>query len=143
MTVSIPHTVLREEMTARVKQLGDRMGGEAGLKQYFDKLGEEGTNKVYNDIEASAKTSLEKFFVLRKLVELLEINDIDWNKHLDAEEKIYAKLSSGSAKPAKAKAAKKEETEETAAEKPAKKTAKAKEESTEAPKKKAPAKKAA
>lgn len=94
MSVSIPHTVLREEMGARIKQLGDRMGGEAGMKQYFDKIGEEGTKKVYDDIETSARQSLEKFFILRKLVELLEITDIDWNTHLDAEEKIYARLSS-------------------------------------------------
>lgn len=98
MSVTIPQTILREEMGARIKQLGDRMGGEAGMKQYFDQIGEEGTTKVYNDIEASARQSLEKFFILRKLVELLGITDIDWNKNLDAEEKIYAKLSAGGTK---------------------------------------------
>lgn len=118
MSVSIPHTVLREEMTARVKQLGDRLGGEAGMKQYFDKIGEEATQKVYNDIETSARQSLEKFFILRKFVELLEITDIDWNKNLDAEEKIYAKLSTGTTK-SKAKTVK--NTEDATEEKPAKK----------------------
>ncbi|MBP6910346.1 hypothetical protein KBC03_02000 [Patescibacteria group bacterium] len=98
MSVSIPQTILREEMGARIKQLGDRMGGEAGMKQYFEQIGEEGTTKVYNDIELSARTSLEKFFILRKLVELLGIDNIDRNKNLDAEEKIYEKLSAGGTK---------------------------------------------
>jgi len=45
--------------------------------------------------------------MLRKLVELLEIADIDWNNALDAEKKIYARLVSGDAKPAKKATAKK------------------------------------
>ncbi len=127
MSVSIPHTILREEMTARVKQLGDRMGGEAGMKQYFDQIGEEGTKKVYDDIETSARTSLEKFFILRKLVELLGIEDVNREKHLDAEEKIYEKLSSWTAKTKKTKtdSDEKEETEKPAA-KPKKTAAKKK-----------------
>lgn len=143
MSVAIPHTVLREEMSARIKQMGDRMGGEAGMKQYFEKIGEEGTKKIYDDVEVSAKSSLEKFFMLRKLVELLEINDIDRNKHMDAEEKIYAALSSGSNAKPKAKAAKADADTETE-KKPAKKApAKAKKDDTEEkPAKKPRAKKA-
>ena len=111
MTVTIPHTILREEMTARIQQLGQRMGGEEGMKQYFAQIGEEGTKKVYEDVESSARMSLEKFFVLRKLVELLEIGEIDWNKHLDAEEKLYAKLSGGKAASAEKPKAPKKKTE--------------------------------
>lgn len=108
MSVTIPHTILREEMAARINQLGQRMGGEEGMKQYFAQIGEEGTKKVYDDVEASARMSLEKFFVLRKLVELLGITDVDRNKQLDAEEKLYAKLSGGKAPAAeKPKATKK------------------------------------
>lgn len=36
--------------------------------------------------------------MLRKLTELLGIEDVDRNKNLDAEEKIYAKLSAGGTK---------------------------------------------
>ena len=60
---------------------------------------------MYDDIKKSANESLEKFFVLRKLVELLEITDINWENGLDAEKKIYAKLVSSDKAPAK-KAAK-------------------------------------
>jgi FKBP-type peptidyl-prolyl cis-trans isomerase (trigger factor) len=105
--VEIPETIIREEMGARIKQLGERMGGEEGLKQYFAKIGEEKTNELYDDIKKSATESLEKFFVLRKLVELLEITDINWNNALDAEKKIYAKLVSTDTKPAPKKSTKK------------------------------------
>lgn len=138
MSVTIPQTIMREEMAARIKQLGDRMGGEAGMKQYFDQIGEEGTKKVYDDIETSARLSLEKFFMLRKLTELLGIDNIDRNKHLDAEEKIYEKLLAGGGK-SKAK-----HTHEDEEDKPKKTTSKAKkdgETTDEKPKKTAARKK--
>ena len=95
LTVEVPETFIREEMSARIKQLGDKFGGEEGLKQYLAKIGEEKTNQMYDEMKISAKESLEKFFILRKLVELLGIENINWENHLDAERKIYAKLSNG------------------------------------------------
>lgn len=123
LSVNIPETIIREEMGARIKQLGDRMGWEEWLKQYFAKIGEQKTNELYDDVKKSATDSLEKFFILRKLVELLDITDINWDNALDAEKKIYARLMSTDAKPAKKaspKKAAKSDDEETA-EKPAKK----------------------
>lgn len=113
LIVTIPETIIREEMGARIKNLGDRMWGEEGLKQYFAKIGEQKTNEMYDDIKKSAWESLEKFFILRKLVELLEITDINWEHGLDAEKKIYAKLVSNDAKPVKKAPAKKKADEET------------------------------
>jgi hypothetical protein len=106
-------------MKARIKQLGDRMGGEEWLKQYFTKIGEQKTNELYDDIKKSAQESLGKFFVMRKLVELLWIEDVDWNTNLDAEKKLYAKLASDSM-PAK-KAVKKDKDTDEKPKKPAKK----------------------
>lgn len=91
--VEVPETFVREEMSARIKQLGEKFGGEEGLKQYLAKIGEEKTNQMYDEMRTSAKESLEKFFILRKFVELLGIENISWENHLDAERKIYAKLS--------------------------------------------------
>lgn len=129
LEVTIPETIIREEMAARIKTLGDRMGGEEGLKQYFLKIGEQKTNEMYDDIKKSANESLEKFFVLRKLVELLDIKDINWENGLDAEKKLYARLVSTDKAPAKKAPAKKVEDnsdEETIAEKPKAKKAPAK-----------------
>jgi hypothetical protein len=44
---------------------------------------------MYEQIQTASKESLEKFFILRKLVELLDIKDINWENTIDAEEKIY------------------------------------------------------
>lgn len=94
LEVTIPETFIKEEMSARTKQLGDRMGWEEGLKQYFEKIGEQKVSEMYDDIRKSAQESLEKFFMLRKFVELLEITDVNWDNQLDIERKIYGKLSS-------------------------------------------------
>lgn len=131
LEVNIPETFVREEMGARIKQLGQRMGGEEGLKQYFAKIGEEKTNEMYEEIKKSAEESLEKFFILRKVVELLEITDINWENQLDAEKKIYAKLVTEGGKAPKAAAKKaspkkvadaEETNDETTNEAPKKKT---------------------
>lgn len=92
------------------------MGGEAGLKQYFEKLGEAKTAEMYDEIKKSAQDSLEKYFMLRKLVELLEIKDINWEHQLDAEKKLYAAIGGGAAAPSKKPAAKKAAAKEEGAE---------------------------
>jgi hypothetical protein len=48
---------------------------------------------MMNEIKDATNVSLEKFFLFRKLTELLEITDIDRDKQLDAEKKLYAKLA--------------------------------------------------
>lgn len=47
---------------------------------------------MIQDIQAAAKLSLEKFFLLKEVVEQLEIADIDRQKPLDVETKLYEKL---------------------------------------------------
>ncbi len=91
--VIIPKTLIDEEMKTRLKSLEERMGGEEGLKKYFEKVGEEDRMKMMTDIQAAAKQSLEKFFLLKEIVEKLGITDIEWQKPLDVETKLYEKLS--------------------------------------------------
>ncbi len=117
LEVQIPETIIREEMGARIKQLGDRMGGEEGLKQYFTKIGEQKTSELYDDIKKSAIESLEKFF---------EIQDVNRDNSLDAEKKIYAKLVSDKAPKKAAKKADTAESAEGTTKKPAAKKAPAK-----------------
>ncbi len=100
LEIVIPETFIKEEMGARIKQLGERMGGEEGLKQYFAKIGEDKVTELYDEIRKSAQESLGKFFILRKMVELLEIQDINWEDQLDAEKKIYARLAKADGKSA-------------------------------------------
>lgn len=92
ITIAIPKTLLEEEVKTRMKSLQERMGGEKGLQEYFEKMGEEQKNKMITDISNAAKLSLEKFFLLQKLTELLAITDLNRETPLDVEKKIYATL---------------------------------------------------
>ncbi len=91
--VSIPKTLIDEELKTRMKSLEERMGGEEGMKKYFEKVGEEDKQKMFADISNAAKQSLEKFFLLREIIEKLEIKDVDWQKPMDVETKLYEKLT--------------------------------------------------
>ena len=91
--VEIPKTIIEEEIKTRMKSLVNRFGGEEGFKKYIETIGEDKAKKLIEDIQNASKESLKKFFILRKLVELLWIKDIDWNKPLDVEKKIYEKLT--------------------------------------------------
>lgn len=71
LDVEIPKTLIDEEIKSRMESLKEKMGGEDGLKEYFDKIGEEKKNSMLNEIKTAAQTSLGKFFRLRKLTELL------------------------------------------------------------------------
>lgn len=112
LTLDVPETFIREELNARVKQLADRMGWEEGLQQYLTQLWDEKTQKMYDEMKASAKESLEKFFILRKLIELFGIENVNWENPLDAERKLYGKLSTG-ATPKEDKKEDKKETKKT------------------------------
>lgn len=48
---------------------------------------------MMDEIKSAALASLEKFFILRKLTELLELKDVNWQQPLDVEKKLYALLS--------------------------------------------------
>lgn len=92
-TITIPKTLIEEEVKTRMKSLEERMGGADGLKQYIEKIWEEEHKKMTNDIENAAKSSLEKFFLLKEIVEKLWIKDPDWNTPLSVETAVYEKLT--------------------------------------------------
>jgi hypothetical protein len=76
-----------------MKSLVNRFGWEEGFKKYIETIGEDKAKKLVEDIRHASQESLRKFFILRKLVEELGIKDVDWNKPLDVEKKIYEKLT--------------------------------------------------
>ena len=93
MSVTIPKTLVDEEFATRMKSLQERFGGEEKLTQYFKQIGEEKGKAFLDDIKKAAKESLEKFFILQKMVQALNI-DINREKpeHLEVEHKLYEKL---------------------------------------------------
>lgn len=87
----IPKTLIDEELKSRLANMSERFGGEEWLKKYFQEVGEEEANKLQTEIKDAAKSSLEKFFLLRKVVESLwfSIEEADRNTPFSIEKKLY------------------------------------------------------
>lgn len=90
--IAIPKTLIEEEMKSRMKSLQERFGGEEWLKAYYEKIGEEEQKKMNEEIKGAASSSLEKFFLLRQVIEKLElpVEDKDRQTPLAVEEKLYS-----------------------------------------------------
>lgn len=94
MKIAIPGTLVEEEFKTRMKSLEGRFGGKDKLDQYFKQMWEDKAKQFADDIKKAAWDSLEKFFILQKLGELLKL-DIDrqnTNQGLYVEKKLYEKL---------------------------------------------------
>ncbi len=91
--LTIPKTLIDEEMKTRMKSLEERMGGEEGMKQYLEKIGKEDSEKMMTEIQWAAKQSLEKFFLLQAIVKHLWIENPDRKTPMDVEQKLYDKLA--------------------------------------------------
>jgi len=97
-----------------MQNLEKRFGSAEKVKEYFQQLGEEKAKEFVEGVQTAAAESLEKFFILNKVTELLGLT-IDWNNEqepLFVEKQLYAKLVGPLT-----------EASESEAKKPAKKTA--------------------
>lgn len=96
MKVAIPQTLVNEELKSRMKNLEQRLGGKEKMDEYFKQMGDEKSKTFFDDIKNAAEESLEKFFILQKFTQLLEL-DVDRSKteHFAIEQKIYDKLIKG------------------------------------------------
>lgn len=95
MEVSIPQTMINEEYKVRIQNLAQRFGGDqTKMQEYLTRMGEEQSKKFLDDIKKAAGESLEKFFILRQVVDEFKL-DVNWDKpeKLEIEHKLYAKLS--------------------------------------------------
>ena len=101
MSISVPHTLLDQEFSVRMQNLEKRFGGQEKMKQYLAQMGEDKSKTFLEDIKNAANESLEKFFILQKVAELLDL-DINWEKpaDLEVEKKLYEKLGTHTAKKA-------------------------------------------
>ncbi|MEI8008598.1 MAG: hypothetical protein WCI00_04220 [bacterium] len=63
------------------------------MDEYFKKMGDEKSKAFFEDITKAAEESLEKFFILQKFTQLLNL-DVDRNEsaHMAVEQKLYDKL---------------------------------------------------
>lgn len=94
LQVSVPMTIVKDEIDSRIKSLQERFWWEAAFNAYLNKAWEESKNQMIEELTSAAKTSLEKFFIFRKYIELLWLEkEIDWNVPMSAELKVYEKIA--------------------------------------------------
>lgn len=93
MHIDIPQSLLTQEVHVRLQNLEKRFGGADKMQEYFKQMGEDKSKSFFEDIRSAAKESLEKYFILQRIAQVLEL-DINWEKPVDleAEKKLYAKL---------------------------------------------------
>ena len=93
MKVMIPQTLVKEELKSRMQNLEKRLWGKEKMEEYFKKMGDEKSKAFFEDIGKAAEESLEKFFILQKFTQLLNL-EVDRNNsaHMVVEQKIYDKL---------------------------------------------------
>ncbi len=93
MKIIIPQTLIHQEFKSRMDSLEQRFGWKEKITEYFTQLWEEKWKQFVEDISKAAQDSLEKFFILQKITEELDLK-IDRQKwqHLDAEKKLYEKV---------------------------------------------------
>jgi trigger factor len=91
MSVAIPRTMIDEEFKSRIQSLEQRFGSKEKVEEYLKAMSEDQAKQFVDDIQKASTESLEKFFILNKVTELLGI-DIDRNsqdQNLMVERKIY------------------------------------------------------
>ena len=93
MKIIIPQTLIHEEFKSRMSSLEQRFGWKEKVSEYFKQLWEEKAKQFVEEISKAAQDSLEKFFILQKITEELDLK-IDRQKwwHLEAEKKLYEKV---------------------------------------------------
>ena len=91
--VTIPKTLTDEELKTRMKSLEERLWGPDWVKKYYEQIWEEKKNEMLWEVQRAAHSSLTKFFVLRKFVELLDLGEVNRQKPMDVEQKVYDKLA--------------------------------------------------
>ena len=125
MSVIIPKTMIDEEFKSRVRSLEQRFGSKEKVQEYMKSMTEEQAKDFVDSIQKASNESLEKFFILNKVAELLGI-DLDWEnwaQNFWVERRLYEYFNPTDKKEEKkvAKAEKKETKKEEKAEKKASK----------------------
>lgn len=90
-SVSIPSVMVESEYKNRYDAMAKRFGDVAKFEAAFLALpeGEKELAKRQEELREISKSSLQKFFILQKVCELLGINDVQWDKDMDIENKLY------------------------------------------------------
>lgn len=90
MTVIIPKTMIDEEFKSRIHSLEHRFGSKEKVQEYLKSMEEAQAKEFIESIQKAAAESLEKFFILNKVAELLELKlDREKTENLAVERELY------------------------------------------------------
>ena len=89
--VEVPKLMIDAEYENRYKGMTERFGGKEKFESAYLSLpnGKEELDKKQEELKFISRNSLIKFITLQKVTELLNINDIAWDKDMDVELKLY------------------------------------------------------
>lgn len=94
----VPKTMVQYEFNTRVENMSKRFGSKEKMEKYLEVANEKNPewklSDYYAEIEKSAWLSINKFFIFREITRELGIeSEINWDKELDPETKLYEFLS--------------------------------------------------
>ena len=91
MSVIVPKTMIDEEFKSRVHSLEHRFGSKEKVQEYMKSMTEEQAKDFIESIQKASAESLEKFFILNKVAELLgiELDWENWAQNFGVERRIY------------------------------------------------------
>lgn len=89
LKVVIPATLKSKELESRIEKLKEKMWWDKRYQDYLTKIWTEEEHKMIDELKQATSISLEKFFLFKKITELLNITTIDRDKPMDAEKKVY------------------------------------------------------
>lgn len=90
-SIAIPSVMIESEYKNRYDTMAKRFWDVAKFEAAFLAMpdGEKELAKRKDELREISKNSLQKFFILQKVCELLGINDVQWDKDMDIETKLY------------------------------------------------------
>lgn len=96
--ISVPNSMVQEEVKVRLKDIKEKFGWEEKLKKYLEWMWPDKVKEMYSNIEKEAKVRIERFFVMTKYLELTWLTKkVDINKAYDVEEKVIDYVSKAKA----------------------------------------------
>ncbi len=85
----VPQTFIEEEYKWRIKELAKQLGWEKWLQNHLESMNEQKRKAYLEEMKKSTEKSLQKFLILRKVMEELQIQGVDYNNPLEAEILLY------------------------------------------------------
>jgi FKBP-type peptidyl-prolyl cis-trans isomerase (trigger factor) len=90
-SVHIPGVMIESEYKNRYDAMCKRFGDKTKFEAAYTSLpnGKEELEKKQDELRVISKNSLTKFFILQKVCELLDIQNVERDKDMDIENKLY------------------------------------------------------